>query len=355
MEIRKNTRSFFIIGSEKNIRLVSIFCIQNDFLEQKIPDFEGQKVIKKLCKHYNTKQNDLRDLLKLFIHYEKDYMTHSCGNGKYGILKFIRSGPTTFWDLSETYKMKDEYFKIVCDYSITDQMKMDCLINYCIYSGNYEYTTDVKKRYSRESHRQLAPNVVITNKLFHEIYDHTDNSGYIHCFVSIKDFIKIFNPTSTQTINVGHSERITSNIDDQLKMTQKGDNLWCFNVKSEKEISEFKDEKKLVEEHKYLRLQLQKVFQNDSLIYVQCLREILLDENNDLKNLDELIITQEFIKTNMRKTEWKNVWNSFSTKYNPTNTNSYPQLFVKSDNGNYIINPSHTKCIQEMFKRNLVG
>ena len=52
----------------------------------------------------------------------------------------------------------------------------------------------------------------------------------------------------------------------------------------------------------------------------------------------------------MEKTQWKNVWNSYTTKYNPTNTNTYPQLFVKSDDGNYIINRLHRKCIQETFK-----
>ena len=44
------------------------------------------------------------------------------------------------------------------------------------------------------------------------------------------------------------------------------------------------------------------------------------------------------------------MFHSYSTKYNPTNTNSYPQLFVKSDDENYIINPLHRKCIQKTFE-----
>ena len=269
----------------------------NDFLEQNILELEKPKVIKKnLCKHYKTKQNDLKDLLKHFIQYKIDYMTYSCGNGKYGILKFIRFGPTTFWDLSKTYKIKDEYFKIDCNFLPGDfgEMKIDCLINYCIYSEHYDYIADVEKRCGRESPIKLTTNVVITRKLFDEIYDHTDDANVIHCFVSKEKFIEIFHyNNSSDTINVGHIETITSNFDDKLiRRNDKGDNLWYFHVKSEQDILQFREEKKLVEEHEYLRLQLQKVIRNDSLIYVTCLRKILLDENNHLKNLDELIITK---------------------------------------------------------------
>ena len=318
----------------------------NSFLKDKIIQLEKSESIK--CRHFKTNQNDLKDLLKLFIEYKIDYMTDSCGNGKYGILKFIRSGPTTFWDLKKTYKIKDEYFKIDCNFLRGDfgEMKIDCLINYCIYSEHYDYIADVKKRCERESPKQLAPNVVITEKLFYEIYHHTDNSGVIHCFVSKKDFIKIFNLTSTQTINVGHCEEITSSFNDKLKMTQKGDNEWHFHVKSEEEISQFRKKKKLVEEHDVLKKQLKKIFKNENLKYVKSIRKILLDECNNLIALENFQID----RLSLEKKISKDTFSFYTRPYQKEKWGNYPQLFVMNNDERFIINPDHLNVIKDMYK-----
>ena len=104
--------------------------------------FLSQNTKTSSIEHIKKKNIGVRDLLRSYKKFGKDYMVHYTSEDKCGIWKFNR---TEYLNRTNTYRIKDTYLQFsIKDFS--EPMKIDCFINYCIYSEKIQFMDQRKKR-----------------------------------------------------------------------------------------------------------------------------------------------------------------------------------------------------------------
>jgi hypothetical protein len=297
--------------------------------------------------HIKKKNIGVKDLLRSYKKFGKDYMVHYTSEDKVGIWKFNR--PPIYLNCSNIYRIKDTYFKFSIDgFGSKEPMEIDCFINYCICFEKFNLSL---LHADKTSSRRIVLDgsglrtISFPKNLFDQIHEKTSGNN-ISCSVSETQFKQIFK--TSDVIQAGHCEEISSNTGEKLIPGER-QYRWTFTVKTDQEINETREQKLLKQEHVYLCRQLKNVFNNAKFFYVPFLREILMS-NDHLKDLENITLSKSYLEKKKEKDQIKNVWNSYSTKYNPEITNTYAQLFVKSKKqDNYIINPKHRDCIKKSY------
>jgi hypothetical protein len=237
-----------------------------------------------------------------------------------------------FKDSSILYRSSEQNFRYTGDY------KRNSMI---MKSGKVKTISKPKSTPEKRNRNRTGLLGYIDGKEIHISHDEITTEWYIktngntiECFLSQDQFTQKFG-------NENNSIKIQSNLQRNLIISDSNKVFsWKFRLLLELE-------------QEYLCTHLKNVFQQKrNFLYVSYLTEILLEDNLHLKNLKKLVINKEFIgKKKTTDTSFRNFWASYTTKFFPEKTNTYAHLFVKQNDGNYIVNPEHIECIERVYKQ----